>query len=479
MEETQMKSTRQLLVAASLFLILSAVMFVPMAVAEGSMVETSSDDQSAMAITIYNDGTGLVKDTRNLNLPEGQIDLIFMDVAASMDPTSVHFVSNTNPDAIAILEQNYEYDLVSTAALYQRHIDKQIEVRTEDGRTVSGILLSYSGALVIQTLDGIVIVNNPVEVQFEELPEGLITRPTLKWSLINGSAGNHECEMSYLTTGLGWTANYVVIVGQNDDRLDLNGWVTINNTSGTAYHDAVLKLVAGEVHRAQPEYAMMRGGAMMANGMAPSAPGFEEESFFEYHLYTLQRPATVLNNQQKQISLLEGEGIGATKIFVFDPGYAYYYSGDTAEADIEVRLQFMNSEENGLGIPLPQGTMRVYKEDSSGSLQFIGEDRIDHTPKDEEIEILLGEAFDIVGERIVMDRREINRRTWEYDVEVTIRNHKEERVEITYWDHVWGDWEVRRSSLDYTQKDASTVEFLIPVASDGETVLTYTIRREW
>ena len=475
-----MKFPRHSFVAAALFIILSLATFIPYASAEGSLVETTSDDQVEMAITIYNDGTGLVKDTRDLNLPEGQIELIFMDVASSMNPTSVHFVSNTNPDAIAILEQNYEYDLVSTAALYRRHIDKHVEVRTEDGRTVSGILLAYDGNLVIQSLDGIVIVNNPIEVQFEELPEGLITRPTLKWALINGSSGTHECEMSYLTSGLGWSANYVAIVSQNDDNLDLNGWVTINNNSGTAYHDALLKLVAGEVNRVQPEYMMRGAGSLaMADGYAPSAPGFEEESFFEYHLYTLQRPATVLNNQQKQISLLTGEGVDVNKIFVFDPGYQYYYSGDTAEGDIEVRLQFMNSEENGLGIPLPEGTIRVYKEDSSGSLQFIGEDWIDHTPKDEEIEILMGEAFDIVGERSVMDRREIRYDTWEYDVRVTIRNHKEEDVEIVYWDHVWGDWEVRQSTHEYEQKDASTVEFIIPVNSDGETVLEYTIRREW
>jgi hypothetical protein len=207
--------------------------------------------------------------------------------------------------------------------------------------------------------------------------------------------------------------------------------------------------------------------------------GFVEESFFEYHLYTLQRPATVLNNQQKQISLLEGEGIETNKIFLFDPGYAYYYSGDTSSAEIQVRLQFMNSEDNGLGIPIPAGLLRVYKEDSSGSLQFIGEDRVDHTPKDEEIEVLLGEAFDIVGERIVMDRRQIRNDMWEYDVEVTIRNHKGESVVITYWDHVWGDWEVRRSNIEHRQKDASTVEFMIPVDADGETILTYTIRREW
>ncbi|MCX6647538.1 MAG: DUF4139 domain-containing protein, partial [bacterium] len=281
-----MKFPRQLFVAALLLTILSTVAFIPIASAEGTAVETTADDQTAMAITIYNDGTGLVKDTRSLNLPDGQIDLAFMDVAASMDPTSVHFVSNTNPGAVTILEQNYEYDLVSTAALYQKHIDKNIVVKTEDGRTIEGVLLAYDGNLVIQSTDGVVIVNNAVEVQFEELPEGLITRPTLRWSLINNAPGTHECEMSYLTSGLGWSANYVVIVGENDNNLDLNGWVTINNTSGTAYHDATLKLVAGEVHRVQPEYAPMATNGYVEEYMAaPAAPQFQEESFFEYHLY--------------------------------------------------------------------------------------------------------------------------------------------------------------------------------------------------
>ena len=462
-----------------LAVLLLAFIAVPGKSTPATQVETTSEDQSKVAITIYNDGTGLVKDTRNLSLPDGRFDLIFMDVASTIDATSVHFISNTDPDALGILEQNYEYDLVSTAALYQRHIDNHVTARTGQGRTIDGTLLAYDGSLVIQTATGIVIVADPVEVSFDELPEGLITRPTLRWSLINAHSGSHECEMSYLCTGLGWNANYVAVVGQNDDSLDLSGWVTINNNSGTGYHDAELKLVAGEVHRVRPEPMMRYEALAYAEGEAEEAPGFEEEAFFEYHLYTLQRPATVLNNQQKQISLLEGEGIGVKKLFVFDPGRTYYGQGDTAEGKIQVRLQFVNSEENGLGIPIPKGLLRVYKEDSSGALQFIGEDRVDHTPRDEEIEVFLGEAFDIVGERVVLDRRRITDRVWEYDVKVTARNHKEEPVAITYWDHVWGDWEVLRSSHEYRQKDASTVEFVFPVAADGETVLTYTLRREW
>jgi len=452
---------------------------VPERILAGGQVVTTSDDQTEIAITVYNDGTGLVKDTREIDLPGGEVELKFMDVAATIDPTSVHFVSNSDPGSIEVLEQNYEYDLVDTTALFQKHIDKPIVVRMEDGREISGILLSWSGGYVVQTDAGLKILHDAVEVRFEDLPDGLLTRPTLRWTLnVNRDAMN-EVEMSYLTTGMSWRANYVAVVGQDDDILDLSGWVTINNTSGANYYDAMLKLVAGDIHRVQPEqrYSANLHALGYMNG-ASGGGGFEEESFFEYHLYTLQRPATVLNNQQKQISLMDGEEIGVQKIFVFSPGSRYYSAGETFEADIEVRLKFMNSENNGLGIPLPKGILRVYKEDSSGSLQFIGEDNIDHTPKDEEIEIFLGEAFDIVGERSIRDRRSFDFRTWEYDVEITIRNHKDDDVEVVYWDRVWGDWSVTTSSLDWEQKDASTIEFKIPVEADGETVLCYTIRRE-
>ena len=462
---------------AALAAIALILLILPAISGDMPQVSTTSEDQTNIAITIYNDGTGLVKDTRTLDLPNGYFDLKYMDVAASIDPTSVHFVSLTNPDALGILEQNYEYDLVSTQALYQANIDNHVAVKTSDNRTVEGKLLAYDGNLVIQTSSGIVIVSSPVEVSFDVLPEGLITRPTLKWSLVNNLAASQETEMSYLTSGLGWTANYVAVVNQNDDKLDLSGWVTINNNSGADYKNAVLKLVAGQVNKVQPTPPPMPSAGLGMAMAAPNVPGFQEEAFFEYHLYTLERPATVLNNEQKQISLMEASGIGVTKVFLFNPGYQYYGTGDTAQGEIETRLKFMNSEANGLGIPLPAGILRVYKKDSSGALQFIGEDRINHTPKDEEIEVFLGKAFDIVGERVVMDQRQINDRTWEYDVQVTIRNHKDQAIEVLFWDNVWGDWQVKRSSLPYRQKDASTVEFNIPVTSNGETVLTYTIRR--
>jgi len=464
-------------VVGLLMVIVTIILLSPGRIFAGGQVTTTSDDQVGLEITVYNDGTGLVKDTRSIILPGGEVDLKFMDVASSIDPTSVRFVSNTNANSVEVLDQNYEYDLVDVNVLYQKHIDKPISVKTSDGREIEGTLLSYSGSLVILSDEGVKIVQNPVDVKFEDLPDGLLTRPTLRWTLDVKREGRNECEMSYLTSGMSWQANYVAVVNENDDVLDLSGWVTINNTSGASYNNAMLKLVAGTIHRVPPEIRYreeLRSLSYMNGG--GGGGGFVEESFFEYHLYTLQRPATVLNNEQKQINLLEGEGISVQKILVFSPSGSLYDAYDTAEAKIQIRLKFMNEERNGLGIPLPKGILRVYKEDSSGSLQFIGEDRIDHTPKDEEIEIYLGEAFDIVGERSVKDTREISSQVWEYDYVVTVRNHKDEAVEVLYWAGVSGDWEVTQSSLEWAKKDASTLEFKIPVEADGETVLNYTIR---
>jgi hypothetical protein len=320
-------------------------------------------------------------------------------------------------------------------------------------------------------------------VTFAALPEGLITRPTLRWSLIGRKSGNNECEMSYLTEGLDWEANYVAVVGEKDDVLDLSGWVTIDNTSGASYHNANLKLVAGEVHRAEPEPGYMEKQAVLRAPMAMAAApaGFEEESFFEYHLYTLQRPATVLHNQKKQISLLEADGVKVKKQLVFQPLRYFWQSSDTQKQNLKAYLEFRNSEKTGLGMPLPKGIVRVYKKDSSGALQFIGEDRIEHTPKDEDMKVFLGESFDVIGEWKLADRRMVvkkkDQQVWEFDVEVMIRNHKDEAIKVKYVDKVWGDWTILAKTHDYIEKDASTLEFSLDVPANTNVVLKYTVRR--
>jgi len=463
----------------SLIIFLAALFYLPSSAA-GDIVETTSADQTGLAITIYNQNIGLVKDTRNINLPSGMFELKFTDVAKLINVASVHLKSLTDPEKLFILEQNYEFDLVSQDKLLERYLGREIGFETKDGKRIKGILLSHTGGWVVD-MDGEIRLDMPGIPILPELPEGLITRPTLLWLLGNDGPSTHEVEMSYLTDGMNWVANYVAIIGKNDDMLDLSGWVSITNTSGATYPDATLKLVAGEIHRVRPEYTdgrKMAAAPMLEKAEGAGYGGFEEEAFFEYHLYTLSRPATLKDNQTKQISLLSGNNIPAKKLFIFDTGW-YSYGGDTLEDKCDVKLRFKNSEKDGLGIPLPKGTVRVYKADASGMLQFIGEDAIKHTPKDEELTLYMGEAFDVVCERKVMDRRKITDSIWEYDVEVEVRNHKTEPIEVTVVEHIGGDWKVIASNNDYIQKDASTLHFVVAAKPDGKPKLTYTIRRNW
>ena len=460
-------------------IILAAAFYLPSSAA-GDIVETTSADQTGLAITIYNQNIGLVKDTRNIDLPSGMFELKFTDVAKLINVASVHLKSLTDPEKLFILEQNYEFDLVSQDKLLEKYLGREIGFETKEGKRLKGILLSHTGGWVVD-MDGEIRLDMPGTPILPELPEGLITRPTLLWLLGNDGPSTHEVEMSYLTDGMNWVANYVAIVGKNDDMLDLSGWVSITNKSGATYPDATLKLVAGEIHRVQPKPQERKGGGydkVVDTNLMFTTGGFAEEAFFEYHLYTLSRPATLKDNQMKQISLLARDGIPAKKLLIFEPG-PYSKGGDTKEGKCNIKLRFKNSEEQGLGIPLPKGTVRVYKADASGMLQFVGEDAIKHTPKDEEITLFIGEAFDVVCERRVMDRRKIAENVWEYDIEVEIRNHKTENIEVTVVEGVNRDWKVIATTHEYIKKDASTLHFTVPVKADTNTKLSYTIRRSW
>jgi hypothetical protein len=458
-------------------ILLTALFYLPSSAA-GDIVETTSADQTDLAITIYNQNLGLVKDTRNMSLPSGMFELKFTDVAKLINVSSVHLKSLTEPEELFILEQNYEFDLVDQNKLLEKYLGREIGFETADKKRLKGVLLSHKGGWVVD-MDGEIHLGLPGTPILPALPEGLITRPTLLWLLGNDGPKTQELEMSYLTEGMNWVANYVAIIAKNDDMLDLSGWVSITNTSGATYPDATLKLVAGEIHRVRPEYEdrIMKAAPMMAQGEAEYG-GFAEEEFFEYHLYTLSRPTTLKDNQTKQISLLTANGVPAQKLFIFDSGW-YSHGGDTKEGKCDVKLRFKNSEEKGLGIPLPKGTVRVYKADASGMLQFIGEDSIKHTPKDEEITLFMGEAFDVVCERRVMDRRKITTSVWEYDTEVEVRNHKSEDIDVTVIEHVRGDWKVLRTTHEYIKKDASTLHFIVPAKADEKALVSYTIRRNW
>ncbi len=361
-------------------------------------------------LTVYNQNLAVVKERRTLELEQGLNEVAFQDVAALINPTSVLFRSLTDPTGTVVLEQNYEYDIIGSQKLLEKYVDQDIELITEDGSAYSGRLLSGAQDIILQAQDGqvtVVKLDRVREFSFPSLPEGLITRPTLLWQLEAAEAGTHNVEVTYMTQGINWQADYVLLLDQADENLDLEGWITLNNNSGAAYTDAKLKLIAGDIHRAPDVFAYAEVEALVAP-TAAKAPSVEERAFFEYHLYQVQRPVTVKDRQTKQIEFTTAAGVSAEKFFVYDGSQRPFFSytpitepgyGSTGNRKVMVMLEFENSEEAGLGIPLPKGTVRVYKEDIDGSTQFIGEDSIDHTPKDERVRLYIGDAFDIVGER--------------------------------------------------------------------------------
>jgi hypothetical protein len=433
-----------------------------------------------VSVTIYNQDLGLVKDVRELQFQKGRSIIKFTDVAARIDPTSVHFKPVNPSDRVSILEQNYQYDLVSSTKILQKYLDREIELFARsagseaEGKSYKGRLLSYSSDNVtLQEPQGAIRVVRLDEVRdlyFPTLPEGLITKPTLVWLLDSQVKGKRKAEVSYLTGGINWHAEYVAVVDQRDENLELAAWVSIDNRSGATYEEAKVKLIAGEVHRVREERMPPRLAKGMVYDMAAGAPQFEEKAFFEYHLYTLLRPATIKDNEIKQVSLFPSTEVKVEKIFTYD--------GARDEKKVRVELEFENSEGAGLGMPLPKGKIRVYKEDVDKALEFVGEDRINHTPKNEKVRVFLGNAFDIVGERKKIDFKKIRDDITEESYQIKLRNHKEEAIEVVVVEHLYAytEWEIREATHSYEKKDAGTIEFKIRLAPDEEVVLSYTVR---
>jgi len=418
------------------------------------------------SITIYNQDLGLVREKREVEYPVGTGEIRFTNVASQIIPTSVSFVS----DRAVLLEQNYEYDLVDQAKLLQKYLDMEVQITTKSSGVVTGTLLSADGAVILRTAEGkisSIYAGEIVSVHFSALPEGLITRPTLVWKVQSKKGGKGSADISYMTTGISWIADYVAVVSADEKNLALTGWVSITNNSGTAYQDATIKLMAGDV-RINPREDMARDGWPEMLTMAKSAGGgFEEESFYEYHLYTLGRPSTILNAQIKQIALFDPATTPIKKV--------YRYNAFMGDKKVAVSLDFLNSTKNNLGMPLPKGTVRVYQESSNGGMEFVGEDRIDHTPKDERVIIETGNAFDIVGERVQNDTRTAKNRT-EYEYTTTIRNHKKESVDVLVTEQFWGDWElIGKTTSGWEKKSATQVEWKVTVKPDEEKSITYRV----
>jgi len=469
------RDARRTLVAAAV------AMLATFALAAAAQAQPAlSGESQGVELTVYNQDLGLVKDRRAITLVQGLNVVPFRDVAARIDPTSVHFKSLSHPQQTWVVEQNYQFDLVNQDKLLEKYLDKEIVLirYDENGKEIerrTGVLLSQQGGRpAVVRFGEEIVVNPPGVVVLPSLPEGLITKPTLVWTIETEKAGTHQTEVSYLTGGLNWHCDYVAVVDAEDKQMDLNGWVTLVNSSGATYKDATLKLVAGEVHRVeQPPTPVYRQEMAMAGA---AKRGFEEEAFFEYHLYTLDRPTTVRDNEQKQVMLLSAAAVPLVKKFIYDPGRPSPWGRGDPSKDVRVTLEFTNSEKNNMGMPLPAGKVRVYKADESGSLQFAGEDAIKHTPKDEKVELYLGNAFDLVGELRQTDHKQPAPRLVQDSFEVKLRNHKTEAVVIRYVHRLYGEWEVLNATHEWEKKDAFTLEFPVQVPADGETVLRFTVQ---
>jgi hypothetical protein len=450
---------------------------------------TTSSDQVDLAVTVYNSNIALVRDVRQIDLPRGEFRLRFMDIAASINPATVHFRSLTEPGRLGVIEQNYEYDLLEPQKLLQKYVGREVTLvraRQESGTTkleeVKATLLAFNSGPVWKIGNEIVTGMAADSYRFAELPENLYSRPTLLWSLENAGTRRHKVEASYLAGNMSWNADYVLTVSRDDKSADLDGWVTLVNNSGAAFKNAKLQLVAGDVHRLTEEYR--RDADALRSLAVPSGKAqMAQEAFSEYHLYTLGRRTSIFDKESKQISLLNATSVPVEKVFVVEGQQFYYrnaqHPGSPMKDKVQVYFKFKNDEKAGLGMPMPAGAVRVYQADSKGGVQFVGEDRITHTPKDESLSLHIGDAFDVVCERKQTDFRRLSDRLYEMEFEITLRNHKDAAITVEVNEPIGGDWEMLQSSHKWIKTDAWAARFQVPVEKDGTSVLKYRIRARW
>ena len=420
-----------------------------------------------VAVTVYNENLGVVKDRRSFTVSNGVSEVEFTEVASNIDPTSVHLRPLTRGD-VDILSQDYRYDLVSTDKLLEKYVDYPVDVATKDDQTKHGSLLAFDpSSLVIQNAEGGLTVVNRAEVRnvgLKELPQGLITRPTLVWRLRSEQAGPRDFEVSYMTGGMSWHAEYVAVVAENGSNLDLQGWASVDNRSGATFENARVKLVAGTIHRATVARPMPYAMESMMKGAAQ----LEERGFAEYHLYELPERATVANNETKQLGLLHATGVRSARKFSYD--------GSVDGSNVQVRVEFQNDAASGMGMPLPEGVIRAFQRDTDGSLELVGEDRIQHTPRGQTVRVAVGAAFDIAAERKQTDMRQVSKNVVETSYEITLTNRRKEAVDVTVIEHAQGDWEIAKSTHQERKKDSTTFEFTLHCEPDRPATVAYTIR---
>lgn len=459
----------------------------PALAADGELRSTLSDQQS-VAVTIYNENLALVKDQRKIQLGSGQSTLAFRDVSAQMRPETALLRSLTSPGKLSVIEQNFDFDLLTPQKLLEKYVGKTVGViktnpATGAETTEQAQVLSANSGVVLKMGDRIE-TGTPGRIVYGDVPANLRDRPTLAMSLNNGGATQQDVELSYLSGGLAWKADYVAELNASDDKMDLSGWVTLTNTSGASYRNAKLQLVAGDVNRVREEMRQARPMMKTMDMAAAPAAQMAEESLLEYHLYTLDRLTTIAENQTKQVSLLSAAAVPVRKELLLR-GADYYYSSSYGELGqkmkVGVFVEFDNKESAHLGMPLPKGIIRVYKKDGAGNAQFVGEDNIDHTPKNEKVRLKLGEAFDVTADKKQTDFKKLpnpakGNSLFESAYEIVLKNAKKEAVTVTVQEPIPADWKILKSSHSYDKATSNTAVWHIDVPAEGKATLTYRVQ---
>jgi hypothetical protein len=445
------------------------------------------DDQQSVAVTIYNDDLALVKDTRRLALDAGTNVVALRDVSAHMRPETAQLRSLSHPGAIDVLEQDFDFDLLTPDKMLEKYVGRTVRVARTHPTTGAE---TYETAEVLGASNGVVLkigdrieTGVPGRLVFDSVPPNLRDRPTLVTRLESQRAGPQAAELSYLTSGLSWKADYVAELNADDSALELAGWITLTNRSGTAYPNARLQLVAGDVNRVRDEMRRASGEVMLAMAPAPAKQQVAQESLFEYHLYTLNRPTMLADNQTKQVALLNAAGVPVAKQLLLE-GSDYYYRSSVGDIGqklkVAVNVEFENRESAQLGVPLPKGVVRVYKRDSHGNAQFVGEDRIDHTPKNDKVRLHLGDAFDVTADKKQVDfrrRESTNLASYVYEsaFEIVLHNAKAEAVNVVVREPVPGDWKMLEESQPHAKVAAGTAQWTVAVPAGGSKTLKYRV----
>lgn len=449
-------------------------------------VSVGTDQQTGIAVTIYNSDLALIRDQRKVDLKSGENELAFVDVSAAIRPETALLTAQGG--GLAITEQNFDFDLLTPQKLLEKSVGSTIRViRTNpttgaDTSEDAKVLSVAEGMVVLQIGDRIETAV-PGRLVFSAVPANLRARPTLVTKALSEKAGPTTVALSYLSRGLSWQADYVASLSADEKTIDLNGLVTLTNQSGVTYKDAKLQLVAGQVNQVQQ--MMRRDMAMgaMAEAM-PAAPKMVEEQSFEYHLYRLDTPTTIKENQTKQVALMSASGIPVTKQYLITNAANIWgrYStsfGEAERVNATVKLKFVNDEKSKAGVPLPKGIVRVYKADSQGDAVFVGEDSIDHTPKNEDVNLTLGQAFDITARAKQTDFEQISDRVYENEYEIEIKNAKADKITVDLREQVPGDWKMIKESQEHKKLDSQTAGWLVEVPANGSTTVTYRVRMEF